>query len=106
MCQTKKQRYWARFAIAWLLFLSLLPYNVVKDTHHHADDWETCGSHGAENHDTCPICSFALSLFTEPELPFATYTVGILFLYFPEAKSERIFHLSFSHGLRAPPYSC
>ena len=60
-----------RIAVAWMLFLVLMPFFVVKTLHHHGtctqDVCRSTDGHEHSSEEQCPICHFMLSPFTEAE---------------------------------------
>lgn len=58
-----------RIFIAWLLFMTLMPFFMVKTFHYHEED-AICHSDSGNSHDSshqCPVCNFTLSPFTQVE---------------------------------------
>lgn len=52
-----------RIFIAWLLFMTLMPFFMVKTFHYHEED-AVCHSDSGNSHDSshqCPVCNFTLS---------------------------------------------
>lgn len=97
-----------RVYIAWMLFMTFLPFFVVKTFHYHGSEDETSCSHttrhAPHNHsDDCAICKYSLSLFTEPQpLEFhLTRTLIPYELIIPQDKV--VCQRTYSHQLRAPP---
>ncbi|MCE9106040.1 hypothetical protein ACTMKN_03910 [Bacteroides pyogenes] len=95
-----------RAAIAWMLFLMLMPLFVVKATHFHDDT--SCAAHHTERSDNrsadnCEICLFVLSDFTEAEsFIFHHLQTFVPFIHLvTEEKGACVTILSPS--LRAPP---
>lgn len=97
-----------RIGIAWLLLITLMPLGVVKCTHHHdsASHQLSCQHHsdGEDNsQDSCLICHFTLSPFIQSD-PFHIVFIAELLPYeVPVYLSRATFHVSYFHGLRAPP---
>ena len=100
-----------RIAVAWTLFLVLMPFFVVKAFHHHeaenavsASCPDTHHSHHSHNAcDDCAVCKYSLSLFTEADS-------SDFILILPLVPYERVtnpekiaYALSYSHYLRGPP---
>ena len=59
-----------RAYIAWMLFMTFIPFFVVKTFHYHGSEDETSCSHAdhSRSHaEDCAICKYSLSLFTEPQ---------------------------------------
>lgn len=95
-----------RAYIAWILFLTFLPFFVVKTFHYHGSEDEASCSHTRATHnhsDDCAICKYSLSLFTEPQsIEFhCTLTLIPYELIVPQDKI--VCKRAYSHQLRAPP---
>ena len=59
-----------RAYIAWMLFITFIPFFVVKTFHYHGSEDETSCSHtdhSRSHAEDCAICKYSLSLFTEPQ---------------------------------------
>ena len=59
-----------RAYIAWMLFMTFIPFFVVKTFHYHGSEDETSCSHAEHSRshaEDCAICKYSLSLFTEPQ---------------------------------------
>ena len=59
-----------RVYIAWMLFMTFIPFFVVKTFHYHGSEDEKSCSHAKHSHqssDDCAICQYSLSFFTEPQ---------------------------------------
>ena len=95
-----------RVYIAWMLFMTFIPFFVVKTFHYHGSEDEKSCSHAKHSHnssDDCAICKYSLSLFTEADssdfiliLPLVPYER----VTYPE---KIAYALSYSHYLRGPP---
>ena len=98
----------SRVIIAWVLFMALMPFFVVKAVHHHEES-EIAVCHSEDGHsqnpcDQCPICDFTLSPFTQAE-SFHTQVIIPVFDYEPVCYVNMVScQLIDSHDLRAPPY--
>jgi len=96
-----------RIIIAWMLFLTLTPFFLVKTFHkHEAAGCSVCSSGTAQNcNEVCLICQFTFLPFTQAEPPqfFAPAPVR---RFEPESRTEKaLSDSSCSYGLRAPPIS-
>jgi len=94
--------------IAWLLLLTLMPFNVVKIIHHHdapissSSQHKTSNGHNGDT-DTCPICNFVLSPFIPSSIVAVTFIADV-FPFEPAVyESKGVSSISYSYGLRAPP---
>lgn len=96
-----------RIVIAWVLFMALMPFFVVKAIHHHKES-ETVVCHSEDGHSEnpcgqCLICHFTLSPFTQAK-SFYTQVIIPAFNYEPVYYVNMIgYQLIHSHKLRAPP---
>ena len=73
----------ARAYIAWMLFMTFIPFFAVKTFHYHGSEDEKSCSHAehSRNHaDDCAICKYSLSLFTEPQ-PIEFHSILTLIPY-------------------------
>lgn len=91
---------------AWILFLSLMPFFIVKATHFH-DDHSVCQyaneQSGENKDDVCSICHFALSPFDDtPMTEMIRHEVIIAELYSFRAVIELSCETYIPY-LRAPP---
>ncbi|WP_294476460.1 hypothetical protein [uncultured Bacteroides sp.] len=96
-----------RVYIAWMLFMTFLPFFVVKTFHYHGSEGETSCSdtrHASHNHsDGCAICKYSLSLFTEPQ-PLEFHFSQALIPYELIIPLDKVVcRRTYSHQLRAPP---
>jgi len=94
--------------IAWLLLLTLMPFNVVKIIHHHDVPISSSSQHKTSNGhssgaDTCPICNFVLSPFIPSSIVAVTFIADVVPFEPAIYESKGVFDLSYSYGLRAPP---
>ncbi|WP_293651012.1 MULTISPECIES: hypothetical protein [Parabacteroides] len=100
--------------LAWLLLLVMLPFFVVKIAHRHELKEVTCctashadeGEEHSQNPDHCLICNFFLSPFLEShslDLHFILALSPVERITFP---GKKVFQLSYSPNLRAPPACC
>jgi hypothetical protein len=96
-----------RIAVAWMLFLVLMPFFVVKTLHHHGtctqDVCRSADGHEHSSEEQCPICHFMLSPFTEAESLQVEVAVPVseaeysLYVAMPDRRCIHLFQL------RAPP---
>lgn len=97
-----------RVGIAWLLLLTLMPFQVVKSVHYHEPIVASSCSHhdysGDNNYkDSCPICNFTLSSFVSSNSPHLLFVAELLCYIVSQSENGKVFNLFYSHGLRAPP---
>ena len=79
-----------RVYIAWMLFMTFIPFFVVKTFHYH----------GSED---CAICQYSLSFFTEPQ-PIEFHCTLTLVPYEPIIYQDKVVcKRTYSHHLRGPP---
>lgn len=94
-----------RIFIAWLLFMTLMPFFMVKTFHYHEED-AVCHSDNGNSHDSshqCPVCNFTLSPFTQVET-LQLHIVLPVFDYQPEITVDKVCQVkSYPYYLRAPP---
>ena len=95
-----------RVYIAWMLFMTFIPFFVVKTFHYHGSEDETSCSHAdhSRSHaEDCAICKYSLSLFTEPQL-IEYHTILTLVPYEPVIYQDKVVcKRTYSHHLRGPP---
>lgn len=96
-----------RVYIAWMLFMTFLPFFVVKTFHYHgSEDEASCSDthHASHAHsDDCAICNYSLSLFTEPQ-PLKFHFSQTLIPYELIIPMDKVVcQRTYSHQLRAPP---
>ncbi len=95
-----------RAYIAWVLFMTFIPFFVVKTFHYHGSEDEESCSHAGHSHkssDDCAICQYSLSFFTEPQ-PVEFHCTLTLVPYEPIIYQDKVvFKRTCSHQLRAPP---
>lgn len=95
-----------RVLIAWVLFMTLMPFFVVKAIHHH-EEISICHSddaHSQNSCEKCPICHFTLSPFMRVE-SLDSQVIIPLFSYEQISYVNMLtYQLNSSHDLRAPPY--
>jgi hypothetical protein len=99
-----------RIFLAWLLFMAMLPFFVAKITHRHDPDEVVCCSSGphetdshSQNPDHCLLCNLLLSPFLSTDsfdLHFILTLNPVGRIDYPD---EKVYLLSYSHYLRAPP---
>lgn len=98
----------SRVIIAWLLFMTLMPFFVVKAIHHH-EECEISVCHSESGHsqnpcDQCPVCNFTLSPFIQAE-SFHAQVIIPIFKFEPVWYVNMLsFQPVYSHKLRAPPF--
>ncbi|MBC5646327.1 hypothetical protein H8S77_26010 [Parabacteroides sp. BX2] len=99
--------------LAWLLFIAMLPFFVVKITHRHDPGEAVCCSsdtdkteHHSQNPDHCLICNFFLSPFLETHSFDLHFLLALNPIERVTFADEKVFSLSYSHYLRAPPAGC
>lgn len=99
--------------LAWLLFMAMLPFFVVKITHRHDPDEVVCCSsdadkadHHSQNPDDCLICNLLLSPFVETHSFDLHFILTLSPVERIDYSSEKAYLLSYSHYLRAPPVNC
>lgn len=97
-----------RILIAWLLFMALMPFFLVKAMHHHEEsDVSVCQSKGCSSQDVCEqcsICNFTLSPFTQVE-SFHFEVIIPVFNYEPVYQVKMMsYRLLLLSKLRAPPF--
>ncbi|WP_420187553.1 hypothetical protein M1B74_02640 [Bacteroides pyogenes] len=93
-----------RAAIAWMLFLMLMPLFAVKAAHFHDD--ESCAHADRSHHHSsgnCEICLFVLSDFTEAESFHFRHLQTFAPLIRPVTEEEGACATILSPTLRAPP---
>lgn len=103
-----------RIVLSWFLsVIFIIPY-VAKGIHIYQNEYceELCshceGHHDHEHHcDTCPICQFVLSTFTEadfdkPDNGLTEFCCTPVHSFFNDKKYDSVTHLDY---LRAPPLS-
>ena len=81
-----------RVYIAWMLFMTFIPFFVVKTFHYHGSEDEKSCSHAKHSHnssDDCAICKYSLSLFTEPQL-IEYHTILTLVPYEPIIYQDKV----------------
>ena len=79
-----------RAYIAWVLFMTFIPFFVVKTFHYH----------GSEDEKSC---QYSLSFFTEPQ-PVEFHCTLTLVPYEPVVYQDKVVcKRTYSHQLRAPP---
>lgn len=81
-----------RVYIAWMLFMTFIPFFVVKTFHYHGSEDEKSCSHAKHSHnssDDCAICKYSLSLFTEPQL-IEYHTILTLVPYEPVIYQDKV----------------
>ena len=97
-----------RAYIAWVLFMTFIPFFVVKTFHYHGSEDEKSCSHAKHSHnssDDCAICKYSLSLFTEPQL-IEYHTILTLVPYEPVIYQDKVVcKPTYSHHLRGPPFA-
>ena len=95
-----------RAYIAWVLFMTFIPFFVVKTFHYHGSEDEKSCSHAGHSHkssDDCAICQYSLSFFTEPQ-PIEFHCTLTLVPYEPVVYQDKVVcKRTYSHQLRAPP---
>ena len=82
-----------RVYIAWMLFMTFIPFFVVKTFHYHGSEDEKSCSHAKHSHqssDDCAICQYSLSFFTEPQ-PIEFHCTLTLVPYEPIIYQDRLF---------------
>lgn len=99
-----------RILLAWLLFIAMLPFFVAKIAHRHDPGEVVCCSsdsdkpdHHSTDTDTCLLCNLLLTPFLEThsfDLHFILTLRPAERINYPE---EKVYFLSYSHPLRAPP---
>lgn len=96
-----------RVYIAWMLFMTFLPFFVVKSFHYHgSEDEKSCSHarHASHNHsDDCAICKYSLSLFTEPQSLEFHYSQTLIPYELIIPQDKVVCRRTYSHQLRAPP---
>ena len=95
-----------RAYIAWMLFITFIPFFVVKTFHYHGSEDETSCSHtdhSRSHAEDCAICKYSLSLFTEPQ-SVEFHCILTLVPYEPIIYQDKVVcKRTYSHHLRAPP---
>ena len=95
-----------RVYIAWMLFMTFIPFFVVKTFHYHGSEDEKSCSHAKHSHqssDDCAICQYSLSFFTEPQ-PIEFHCTLTLVPYEPIIYQDKVVcKRTYSHHLRGPP---
>ena len=95
-----------RAYIAWMLFMTFIPFFVVKTFHYHGSEDETSCSHAEHSRshaEDCAICKYSLSLFTEPQFLEFHCTLTLV-PYEPVVYQDKVVcKRTYSHQLRAPP---
>lgn len=95
-----------RVYIAWTLFMTFLPFFMVKTFHHHgSEEIESCShtTHSQTSSDNCAICKYSLSLFTEPQ-PVEFHGILTLLPYELIVVQDKVVcKRTYSHQLRGPP---
>lgn len=95
-----------RAYIAWMLFMTFIPFFVVKTFHYHGSEDETSCSHAEHSRshaEDCAICKYSLSLFTEPQ-SVEFHCILTLVPYEPITYQDKVVcKRTYSHHLRAPP---
>ena len=95
-----------RAYIAWMLFMTFIPFFVVKTFQYHGSEDETSCSHAEHSRshaEDCAICKYSLSLFTEPQ-SVEFHCILTLVPYEPITYQDKVVcKLTYSHHLRAPP---
>ena len=95
-----------RAYIAWMLFMTFIPFFVVKTFHYHGSEDETSCSHAGHSRshaEDCAICKYSLSLFTEPQSLEFRCTLTLV-PYEPVIYQNKVVcKRTYSHHLRAPP---
>ena len=95
-----------RVYIAWMLFMTFIPFFVVKTFHYHGSEDEKSCSHAGHSHkssEDCAICQYSLSFFTEPQ-PVEFHCTLTLVPYEPVVYQDKVVcKRTYSHQLRAPP---
>lgn len=92
-----------RVYIAWMLFMTFIPFFVVKTFHYHGSEDEKSCSHAKHSHqssDDCAICQYSLSFFTEPQ-PIEFHCTLTLVPYEPIIYQDKVVcKRTYSHHLR------
>ena len=95
-----------RAYIAWVLFMTFIPFFVVKTFHYHGSEDETSCSHtdhSRSHAEDCAICKYSLSLFTEPQSVEYHCTLTLV-PYEPIIYQDKVVcKRTYSHHLRGPP---
>ena len=111
-----------RAYIAWMLFMTFIPFFVVKTFHYHGSEDEKSCSHAKHSHQSsedetscshaehsrshaedCAICKYSLSLFTEPQ-SVEFHCILTLVPYEPITYQDKVVcKRTYSHHLRGPP---
>lgn len=99
--------------LAWLLFIAMLPFFVVKITHRHGPSEVVCctsdtdkANHHSPAPDDCLLCNLLLTPFIETHSFDLHFVLTLCPVKRINYMGGKVYLLSYSHYLRAPPANC
>lgn len=102
-----------QIVLAWLLFIAMMPFFVAKIAHRHDPCEVVCcssdadaGESDTQHPDHCLICNLLLTPFLETGSFDLHFILALRPYERTDHPNEKVYLLSYSHHLRAPPIYC